>query len=236
MMYANCPNLMVTVLYTCNFACTNMHCVPEPNFMHTKIRACKYQICQARETDNSLSFWAIFCSFNPLKTLKIKFGKIQKNVWIYNPFTNVHHKWRSYDAWFLRYKVEQTEFFVFLGHFLPFDPPNNQKNQNFDKTKQNAGDIIIWHLCTTNDNYMMHGSWDMKHDRQNFLSFWVLFCPFTLLTTQKIKILKKWKPHLEISSPYRSVPKIMIICCTVTEIWLMTHVICNFHFGLFFAL
>ena len=91
-MYANCPTLMVTVLYTCNFACTNMHCVPKPNFMHTKIRACKYQICQARETDNSLSFWAIFCSFNPLKTLKIKFGKIQKNVWIYNPFTNVHHK------------------------------------------------------------------------------------------------------------------------------------------------
>ena len=39
----------------------------------------------------------------------------------------------------------------------------------------------------------MHGSWDMKHERQNYLSFWVIFCPFTTLTTQKFKILKKWK-------------------------------------------
>ena len=30
-----------------------------------------------------------------------------------------------------------------------------------------------------------------------FLSFWI-FCPFTPLTTQKLKILKKWKKHLEI--------------------------------------
>ena len=30
-----------------------------------------------------------------------------------------------------------------------------------------------------------------------FLSFWI-FCPFTPLKTQKIKILKKWKKHLEI--------------------------------------
>ena len=40
---------------------------------------------------------------------------------------------------------------------------------------------------------MMYGSWDMKCDRQDFLSFWTFFCPFTQLTTQKIKILKNWK-------------------------------------------
>ena len=39
----------------------------------------------------------------------------------------------------------------------------------------------------------MYGSRDMKHDRQNFLLFWAIFHPFTQLTTQKIKILKKWK-------------------------------------------
>ena len=32
----------------------------------------------------------------------------------------------------------------------------------------------------------------------NFLSFWTVFCHFTPLTTQKIKILKKWKNLLEI--------------------------------------
>ena len=33
----------------------------------------------------------------------------------------------------------------------------------------------------------------MECDRQNFLSFWTIFCPFTLLTTWKIKILKNEK-------------------------------------------
>ena len=55
------------------------------------------------------------------------------------------------------------------------------------------GDIIILHLCSLNDNHMIYGSWDMKHNRLNFLSFWTIFCPFTSLKTWKIKILKKWK-------------------------------------------
>ena len=70
--------------------------------------------------------------------------------------------------------------------------PNNQKSQNFEKMKKTLGDIIILHLCTRNDNHMMYGSSDIKHNRQIlFFSFCAIFCPFTLLTTQKIKILKK---------------------------------------------
>ena len=70
---------------------------------------------------------------------------------------------------------------------------------------------------------------------QNFFSFWTIFCPFTPLTPQKIKILKKWKKRLKISSFYSCVPKIIIICVTVREIWRVTNVIFIFHFGLFFA-
>ena len=44
------------------------------------------------------------------------------------------------------------------------------------------------------------------------------FCHFTSLTARKIKILKKWKKTLEISSFYVRVPKFMIRWCTVTEI------------------
>ena len=33
----------------------------------------------------------------------------------------------------------------------------------------------------------------IKSDGQNVLSFWTVFCPFILLTIQKIKILKNWK-------------------------------------------
>ena len=53
-------------------------------------------------------------------------------------------------------KSTRTEFFVISGHFLPFDPPNNPKNQNFEKEK--PGDIISLHLCTTNDDHTMYRS------------------------------------------------------------------------------
>ena len=51
-----------------------------------------------------------------------------KNASRYYPFTHVYPKWR-YDVWLLRYKAQQTEFFVVLVHFLPFELPNNLKNQ-----------------------------------------------------------------------------------------------------------
>ena len=112
--------------------------------------------------------------------------------------------------------MQKTKFFVIIGHFLPFDPPNNPKNWNFEKMKKKLGDIIL-HLCTTNDDHMMYGSWDIKRNKQFFdnLGF---FCPLTPLAAQKIKISKKWKKCLEISSFRMFVPKVMIRWCTVPEI------------------
>ena len=55
-----------------------------------------------------------------------------------------------------------------------------------------------------------------------FFSFWAIFFPFTPLTAWKIEIWQKWKKHLETSSFFTSVPKIMITWCTVTEIWCVT--------------
>ena len=46
---------------------------------------------------------------------------------------------------------------------------------------------------------------------------------FTLLITRKIKTLKKWKTHLEMSPFYTCVPKIMIIWCMLPEIWKATN-------------
>ena len=60
--------------------------------------------------------------------------------------------------------------------------------------------------------------------------------PLPPLTTQKIKILKKWKKHLEISPFYITFPRIMIRCYTASEIWRMTDVLFIFHFGLFFGI
>ena len=77
--------------------------------------------------------------------------------------------------------------------FCPLTPLTAWKIKILKKWKKKHGDIIILQKCTINDNHMIYGSWVMKHDTQNFLPFWTVFCPFTLLTTQKIKILKNWK-------------------------------------------
>ena len=99
-----------------------------------------------------------------------------------------------YDLQFLMYRVWQTEISN-SGSFFLFCPTNDLENHICEKMKK---------MCAINDNHMVYSSWDMDCNRQNFLSFWTIFCPFTIpnspfttLTTQKINILKKWKKHQE---------------------------------------
>ena len=140
----------------------------------------------------------------------------------------MYHKWQWYDVWFLKYRVQQTEFFVILGYFfLPLYLPLKQHEKS--KCWNNEKDWRYLHLSTINENHMMYDSWDMEHDRKNLAHF------RPVLITQRIKILKRWMKHLVISSFYTSVPKIMIICYTAPEIWHMTDAI-MFHFGQCFAL
>ena len=62
-----------------------------------------------------------------------------------------------------------------------------------------AGDIIILHKRSKNHNHMRYSSWYTEWDRQKFLSFWTIFCHFTLLTTKKIKFKNNeksiWRCH-----------------------------------------
>ena len=101
-------------------------------------------------------------------------------------YIHEYHKWRLYDKWFLKYKVWQTEIFALSA---PWQPGKSKLWKN----KKTPGDTIILHICTINDNHMMYGSWDMKHDGQNCFSFWTIFCPFIPLTTQKSKFWKNEK-------------------------------------------
>ena len=104
------------------------------------------------------TFFALIPHYWPQK---LKLGKekpediILLNMCTINKDHMVHGYWDK--------KAQQTVF-CHLGHFLPFDPPNNPENQNFVKMKKLLGDIITLHLCTTNDNHMMHGSWDIECD------------------------------------------------------------------------
>ena len=106
----------------------------------------------------------------------------------------MYHTWRSYDAWFLRYKAPRTEFLVILGHFCSLTILTTRKNKILKKRKkhQEILSLYTFHLALQMA-IMMHGSWDMEYSRQIFLSFWVIFCPFTPLIPWKNKIMKKWK-------------------------------------------
>ena len=139
-----------------------------------------------------------------------------------------------YGSWVMEH---DRQFFVILYRFLLFHPSMDPENQNFEKMKKTPEDIIILQMCTINGSHicMVPDIWSAT-DRI-FLSFWTIFLfPFTPSNNPKNQNLKNWNKQLEISSFYTGVPKIMIICYTVPEIWRVTDGIVNFHFGLFFAL
>ena len=130
--------------------------------------------------------------------------------------------------WLLKYKVRQTEISSFWSIICPFSSLTTWKIKILTLQKT-PGDIIILQFSTINDNHMMYGSWDMEHDRHNFLSFWTIFCFFTLLWIQKIKILKKWKKTLKILSFYKCAPQMTVTWCMVPEIGSATDIIfCHF--------
>ena len=145
-----------------------------------------------RDIKHEHSFFVIldhFLPFCPTIDPKIK-------TWRNYHFTNVYHKWQSYQVWFLSYGVRQTEFFVIFNHFLPFYFPNNLENQNFEKMKLTPAYIIILQMCTITCNHMMHGSWDMEHNQQIFCHFGE-FLPLLLpITTKKSKSWKNEKKAL----------------------------------------
>ena len=84
----------------------------------------------------------------------------------------------SYDVWFLRYGVQQTEFFVNLDCF-----------SNFEKMKKPPENIIILHMCTINDNHMIYGS----RDKNSFFPYtteaWFSLDP-TIINSKSLEIFK----------------------------------------------
>ena len=120
--------------------------------------------------------------------------------------------------------------------FCPFTPLTTNKIKILKKNEK-PWKYYDLYKSTKNAIHMMYGSWDKKHNRENFLPFLGQFLPFYLTNNPKNQnFKKKWKKSLEISSFYTSAPKIMIICYTVAEIQCVMDVMFIFHFGLFFVL
>ena len=57
-----------------------------------------------------------------------------------------------------------------------------------------TGDIILLQVCTINEDHMMHGSWDIRHN--SFLSIWTIYCPLKMLwfytCLQQMTIIYVW--------------------------------------------
>ena len=90
-----------------------------------------------------------------------------------------------YGSWDIKH---DRQFFVILDGFLPFNPDNNPKNQNFEKMKKNPGDIIILNKCTINEWFLRHGEWQTEF-------FFILdhFLPFTPHNNLKNQNFEKMK-------------------------------------------
>ena len=84
---------------------------------------------------------------------------------------------------------DRQNFLLFWTSFWPFTLLTTQKI----KIMKTAGDIIILQMCTINENHMMYGSWDMEHDRHNFLSFQAIFLSFYLTDNLKNQNFEKMK-------------------------------------------
>ena len=130
---------------------------------------------------------------------------------------------------------------IFIFHFellfalLPPPPPshNNQEKQNFEKMKKNSW--RYYHFTHVYHKWQSYDVWFLRYEIW-FLQYVLWFrATFYLTNKSKNQNFEKMKKHLEISSFYTVVTKIMIICYTFPEIWHMTDVIFIFHFGLFFA-
>ena len=151
--------------------------------------------CMVPETGSTMD--RIFCQFGlffaflpPYQSKNQNLKKMKKlpGDIITLHMCTINDNYMMYVSWDKEH--DGQNFFVILDLFLPFHTTNNPKNQNFEIMKKQPRDIIILHMLTINENYMMYGSWDMDHGTQNFLSFWTIFFTFTPVITQKIKIFK----------------------------------------------
>ena len=143
-------------------------------------------------TDKNRQFYIIFCYFTHLKAQKIKILKNDETIILRMCTKNHNHMMcGSWDT-----EWDRQILFVILGHFLSFEPLMIPKIKTFPEISLYTCTpymAIIW--CAAPEILSLK-------DR-SFCHFGLSFYP---LWTQKIKILKKLKKHLEILSFYKSVP------------------------------
>ena len=93
-----------------------------------------------------------FLPFYPLTTQKIKILKKAPGdiIILHMCSINDNHVIMVPQTWSTTDRI-----FCHFGLFFVLLPPNNSKNQNFTEIKKAPGDIIIFHMCSINDNHVI---------------------------------------------------------------------------------
>ena len=137
-----------------------------------------------------LSLWAIFCPFSPPTSLKVKVLKLKKtpgNIIILHICTisdNDNHRCIVPEIYIAKDILfcHSEPFFA----LLLYGPRKSKFWKNEKNTWRYYSFTNVYHKWQLYNVY-----WGMECNGKFFVSFWTNLCPFTLLTTQKIKILKK---------------------------------------------
>ena len=174
------------------------------------------------EICNYGSFFALLTPHLPLKIQKIKFLKKWKTMLEISSFYACVPK--TTITWGSVPEIQSERYFLLSWAILyPFTPLLMPKIKIWKKCKK-IGYIIFLHMCAINEDHMMYGCWDIRQD------IFFLFYSSSTLTTQKIKILKKWKKKrgdIIISHKYTKNHNHMLYCSSD-----MMHDGCNCYFSL----
>ena len=133
-----------------------------------------------RKWDIILLFWAIFRSFIPLPTQKIKILKYWKKrleILIILQMCTINEDHTMYGSCDM-IEVDGQNLQSFWTIFSLFSLLTTRKIKILKIWKKKTpGHIIILQICTINDNYIMYGSWDRSATARMFCHFGPCFYP-----------------------------------------------------------
>ena len=107
---------------------------------------------------------------------------------IQNIHWKVYIKIMMYSFWDVRHN---KGFLSFWAIFCPLTLPKFWKNEKKNKPERHHHFTLVYHKWQSYDVWLRYGAWQTD-------IFVILDYFLPLLTTWKIKILKKWKKHQEI--------------------------------------
>ena len=120
--------------------------------------------------------------------------------------------------------------FCHSGPFFALLPPYGPRKSKFWKNEKNTW--RYYHFTNVYHKWQSHDVWFLRYGAWQ-TEFFVILDHFLHFYPPNNPKNQNFEDILEILSFYTCVPKIMIICYTVPEMWCA---ILIFHFGLFFAL